>query len=54
MIVARTKGYTHAAKVWDSSIVEGPFPPRAKPLIVRFATFASLYPGQMSRRRLRM
>jgi hypothetical protein len=31
-IVARTEGYTHAAKVWDLSIVQGPFlSPRAKP-----------------------
>jgi hypothetical protein len=24
-IVARTEGYTHAAEVWDSSLVQGPF-----------------------------
>jgi hypothetical protein len=38
-IVARTDGYTYAAKVWDSSIVQGPFsvaPRQTLPL--RFAT----------------
>jgi hypothetical protein len=31
--VACTKGYTHAAQVWDMSIVQGPFSvARAKPM----------------------
>ena len=42
-IVARTEGYTHAAKVWDLSIVQGPFSVApCQTLIVRFVTFASL------------
>ena len=42
-IVAHTEGYTHAAKVWDLSIVQGPFSVApCQTLIVRFVTFASL------------
>ena len=42
-IVARTEGYTHHAKVWDLSIVRGPFSVAAhQTLTLRFATFASL------------
>jgi hypothetical protein len=32
MMVARTEGFTYAAEVWALSIVQGPFPVRAKPL----------------------
>jgi hypothetical protein len=39
-IVARTEGYTHAAKVWDLSIVQGPFSVApCQTLIVRFVNF---------------
>jgi hypothetical protein len=42
-IVARTEGYTYAAKVWDLSIVQGPFSVApCQTLFVRFVTFASL------------
>ena len=38
--VARNEGYTYAAKVWDLSIVQGPFSVApCQTLIVRFATF---------------
>jgi hypothetical protein len=42
--VARTEGYTYAARVWDLSVVHGPFSvaPR-QTLTRRFATVASLY-----------
>ena len=43
-IVARAEGYTHAANVWDLSVVQGPLsvaPCQALPL--RFANFPSLY-----------
>jgi hypothetical protein len=40
-IVTRTEGYTYAAKVWDVSIVEGPFSVApCQTLIVRIAFFA--------------
>jgi hypothetical protein len=43
-IVARTRVYTYAAKVWELSIVQGPFFCRPVPnLKLRFATFSSLY-----------
>jgi hypothetical protein len=43
-IVARTHMYTYAAKVWDVSIVQGPFSVApCQTLTLRFATFASLY-----------
>jgi hypothetical protein len=36
--------YTHASKVWDLSIVQGPFSVApCQTLLVRFATFSSLY-----------
>jgi hypothetical protein len=42
-IVARTEGYTHAAKVWDLSIVQGPFSVApCQTLTLRFATFSTL------------
>jgi hypothetical protein len=43
-IVARTHLYTYAAKAWDLSLVQGPFPvaPCQTPTL-RFATFLSLY-----------
>jgi hypothetical protein len=42
-MVLRTGGY--AAKVWDLSIVQGPFSVAPCPTLTsRFATFASLYP----------
>jgi hypothetical protein len=41
-IEARTEGYTYAAKVWDSSIVQGPFSVAPVPNPWRFATFPSL------------
>ena len=42
-VVARTGGYMADARVWDLSIIQGPFPvaPR-RTLTLRFATFASL------------
>jgi hypothetical protein len=41
-IVARTEGYTYAAKVWDLSIVQGPFSVApCRTLTTRFATFSS-------------
>jgi hypothetical protein len=39
-VVARTHTYTHAARVWDLSIVQGPF--LVAPCPTRFATFSSL------------
>jgi hypothetical protein len=40
----RTHVYTYAAKVWDLSIVQGPFSVApCETLALRFATFASLY-----------
>jgi hypothetical protein len=42
-IVARTKGYTHAAKVWALSLVQGPVSVSpCQTLTLRFAAFASL------------
>jgi hypothetical protein len=44
--VARTEGYTYAAKVWDLSIVQGPFSVApCRTLALRFATLSSLYGG---------
>jgi hypothetical protein len=41
-MVPRTHMHTYAAKVWDLSIVQGPFSvARAKPSALRFATFSS-------------
>jgi hypothetical protein len=43
-MLARTHMYTHAAKVWDLSIAQGPFSVApCQTLALRFATFASLY-----------
>jgi hypothetical protein len=47
-IVARTAGYTYAAEVWASSLVQGPFsvaPSQTKPPVVpfRFASNKSLH-----------
>ena len=40
-IIPSTGNYTYGVGVWDLSIVQGPFSVgRAKPPIVRFATFA--------------
>jgi hypothetical protein len=37
------EGYTSAAKVWDSSLVQGPFPVApCQTIMLRFATFTSL------------
>jgi hypothetical protein len=42
-IVARTHMYTYDAKVWDLSIVQGPFSVApCQTVALRFATFASL------------
>jgi hypothetical protein len=42
-IVARAEGYTYNAKVWDLSIVQGPFSVApCQTLTSRFAPFASL------------
>ena len=41
--ISPTKGYTYAPKVWDLSIVQGPFSVApCQTLFVRFVTFASL------------
>ena len=40
-MVPRTEGYTYAAKVWDSSLVQGPFSV-AKPQEVTIRNFSSL------------
>jgi hypothetical protein len=41
-IILRTGGYTHAAEVWDVSIIQGTFSVApCQPLTLRFATFAS-------------
>jgi hypothetical protein len=43
-MVPRTGGYTYAAKVWDSSIVQGSFSVApCQTLALRFAAFSSLY-----------
>jgi hypothetical protein len=42
--VARTEGYTYAAKVWAMCLVQGPFSVApCQTLIDRFATFSPLY-----------
>jgi hypothetical protein len=47
-IVVHTEGYTHAAKVWDLSIVQGPFSVApCQTLTLRFAPFASLWGGRV-------
>jgi hypothetical protein len=43
-VVPRTEGYTYDARVWDLSIVQGPFSIAPwQTFALRFATFASLY-----------
>jgi hypothetical protein len=49
-IVARTEGYTYAAKVWDFSLVQGAIFCRRPNPYVRFATFASLNYSAVGRR----
>jgi hypothetical protein len=42
-MVARTRMYTYDAKVWDSSIVQGPFSVApCRTLLLRFATFSAV------------
>jgi hypothetical protein len=44
-VVARTEGYTYAAKIWDFSIVQGPFSVApCQTVALRFATFCFALP----------